>query len=193
MSPRFFATVRDFERWLAANHGKSRSLLVGFYKVGSSTSSITYPEALDAVLAYGWIDGVRKSLDADAYTIRFAPRKNCSYWSAVNTKRVKELIKSGRMKRPGLEAFEARDTARTRRYAYERANTELDATSMRTLRADKKARAFFESLPPGFKKIVVRWVTSAKREQTRARRLAHLIERSRAGRRIDLLRPYSRD
>ena len=189
MAPKFFKTARAFERWLAANHRKASALLVGLYKVGSRKPSITYSEALDVALMYGWIDGVRKSLGADAYTIRFTPRKKDSYWSAVNTKRAEALIEQRRMKRAGLAAFTARDAARTRRYSYEREHTSLDAEILRQLRADKKAFAYFESLAPGMKKLVTHWIMSAKREETRARRLAHLIERSRAGKRIDLLNP----
>jgi len=189
MEPKFFKRARAFERWLAANHRKASALLVGLYKVGSRKPSITYSEALDVALMYGWIDGVRKSLGADAYTIRFTPRKKDSYWSAVNTKRAEALIEQRRMKRAGLAAFTARDAARTRRYSYEREHTPLDAEILRQLRADKKAFAYFESLAPGMKKLVTHWIMSAKREETRARRLAHLIERSRAGKRIDLLNP----
>ena len=193
MTPAFFKTARAFERWLAANHRKERLLLVGFYTVGSARPSIRYPEALDAALAYGWIDGMRKRLDPNTYTIRFTPRKTDSYWSAVNTKRAKLLIGQGRMRRAGLAAFNARDAQKTRRYSYERDNPTLDAASLRALKADRKAYAFFEALPPGMKRVATHWITSAKREETRARRLAHLIERSRAGKRIDLLRPLSRD
>ena len=189
MRPKFFATARGFERWLAANHRKASALLVGFHKVGSGKPSITYTEALDAALAYGWIDGVRKRLDAGTYTIRFTPRKKDSYWSLVNTKRAKQLIDQGRMKPPGLAAFNARDEEKTRRYSYERANAALDAASLRALKADRKAYTFFEALPPGMKRVIAHWIASAKREETRARRLALLIERSRAGKRIDLLNP----
>jgi len=193
MQPKFFKTAREFERWLAANHRTETLLLVGFYTVGSGRPSVRYPDALDAALACGWIDGMRKRLDPETYTIRFTPRKRNSYWSAVNTKRAKQLIAQGRMKRAGLAAFNGRDEEKTRRYSYERDNAALDAASLRALKADRKAYAYFEALPPGVKRVVTHWVTSARREETRARRLAHLIERSRAGKRIDLLRPVSRD
>jgi uncharacterized protein YdeI (YjbR/CyaY-like superfamily) len=189
MPPTFFKTERAFERWLAANHRTASALLVGFYKVGSRKPSMTYSEALDVALMYGWIDGVRKSLGADAYTIRFTPRKKDSYWSAVNTKRAEALIEQGRMKRAGLAAFTARDEEKTRRYSYERDHAALDAASLRALKADRRAYAFFEALPARMKRLVTHWIMSAKREETRARRLAHLIERSRAGKRIDLLNP----
>lgn len=189
MRPRFFRTGRAFERWLAANHRKARVLLVGFYTVASGRASMRFPEALDAALCHGWIDGLRKRLDVDTYTVRFTPRAEDSYWSAVNTRRAKQLIEQGRMTRAGLAVFNARDEERTRRYSYERDTAVLDAASLRALKADRKAYAFFEGLPPGMKRAVTHWIASAKRDETRARRLAHLIERSRAGKRIDLLNP----
>jgi uncharacterized protein YdeI (YjbR/CyaY-like superfamily) len=185
----FFRTARAFERWLATNHRKETLLLVGFYTVASGKASIRFPEALDAALSYGWIDGLRKRLDPEIYTVRFTPRKKDSYWSAVNTKRAKQLIEEKRMKPAGLAAFKARDEEKTRRYSYERDNAALDAASLRALKADRKAYAFFEALPPGMKRAVTHWIASAKREETRQRRVAHLIERSRAGKRIDLLNP----
>jgi uncharacterized protein YdeI (YjbR/CyaY-like superfamily) len=185
----FFRTARAFERWLAAHHRKETLLLVGFYTVASGKASIRFPEALDAALSYGWIDGLRKRLDPEIYTVRFTPRKKDSYWSAVNTKRAKQLIEEKRMKPAGLAAFKARDEEKTRRYSYERDNAALDAASLRALKADRKAYAFFEALPPGMKRAVTHWIASAKREETRQRRVAHLIERSRAGKRIDLLNP----
>jgi uncharacterized protein YdeI (YjbR/CyaY-like superfamily) len=193
VKPKFFADARGFERWLAANHRTASVLLVGFYTVGSGKASLTYRDALDAALAYGWIDGVRRGLDANAYTIRFTPRKKGSYWSAVNTKRAKELIKSRRMTPAGLAAFKRRDEEKTRRYSYERENATLDAAALRALRADRKAFAFFRTLPPGMQRLYAYWITSAKREETRARRIAIVIERSRAGKRIDPFHPFSQD
>jgi uncharacterized protein YdeI (YjbR/CyaY-like superfamily) len=189
VKPTFFRTARAFERWLAAHHRKETLLLVGFYTVASGKASIRFPEALDAALSYGWIDGLRKRLDPEIYTVRFTPRKKDSYWSAVNTKRAKQLIEEKRMKPAGLAAFKARDEEKTRRYSYERDNAALDAASLRALKADRKAYAFFEALPPGMKRAVTHWIASAKREETRQRRVAHLIERSRAGKRIDPLNP----
>ncbi|HYS25359.1 MAG TPA: YdeI/OmpD-associated family protein [Vicinamibacterales bacterium] len=189
MQPTFFGTGRAFERWLAAHHRTETLLLVGFYTVASGKASIRFPEALDAALSYGWIDGLRKRLDPEIYTVRFTPRKKDSYWSAVNTKRAKQLIEEKRMKPAGLAAFKARDEEKTRRYSYERDNAALDAASLRALKADRTACAFFEALPPGMKRAVTHWIASAKREETRQRRVAHLIERSRAGKRIDLLNP----
>jgi uncharacterized protein YdeI (YjbR/CyaY-like superfamily) len=192
MKATFFETAADFRRWLHAHHGKTTALLVGFHKKASRRAGMTYQEALDEALAVGWIDGVRRSHGPGAYTIRFTPRKKGSFWSVVNTKRVGVLIKAGRMKAPGLEAFRERDPEKTRKYSYEREHLTLDARSLRALRADKKAYTFFNAQPPGYKRIAIFWIMSAKREDTRARRLAHLIERSRAGGRIGLLSPGSR-
>ncbi len=190
--PEFFRAAADFRQWLAAHHLTAGELLVGFHKTASGRAGMTYPEALDAALAFGWIDGVRKSLDASAYTIRFTPRKKGSVWSVVNTKRAGELIKLGRMKAPGLRAFRERDVAKTRRYSYEREHARLNPDLMKMLRSNKKAFAFFDSQPRAYKRIVTFWVMSAKRDETRFRRLAHLLQRSQAGARIDLLNPGAR-
>jgi uncharacterized protein YdeI (YjbR/CyaY-like superfamily) len=193
VQPKFFKTAGAFERWLSANHREADSLVVGFHTAGSGKQSISYSEALDAALAYGWIDGVRRRLDATSYTIRFTPRKKNSYWSAVNTKRAKALITQKRMKAAGLAAFRIRDEARTRRFSAERQNATLDAEALRTLKADKKAFAFFQTLPPGMKRLYAFWLTSANREETRTRRLAIVIERCRAGKRLDPFHPFNQD
>jgi uncharacterized protein YdeI (YjbR/CyaY-like superfamily) len=193
VKPKFFKTARDFERWLAANHRKTDVLLVGFYTVASGKPSVRFPDALDAALAYGWIDGLRHRVAADVYTVRFTPRKKDSFWSATNTKRALELIKERRMKPAGLAAFKRRDEDRTRRHHAARNNPTLDAAALRVLKGDKKAYAYFQSLPPGMKRLYTFWITSAKREATRAKRMAVILERCRAGRRIDPFHPFSRD
>jgi uncharacterized protein YdeI (YjbR/CyaY-like superfamily) len=188
MKPTFFKSAADFERWLSRHHTSTPELLVGFYKTALNRG-VRYREALDAALAHGWIDGVRKRFDADAYTIRFTPRRPGSIWSAVNIRRVRELIEAGSMKPPGLRVFRERDEEKTKKYSYERERQTLDPKLSATLRANPKALAFFEAQPPGYRKIVTFWVMSAKKEETRARRLAQLIERSAKGNRIDLLSP----
>jgi uncharacterized protein YdeI (YjbR/CyaY-like superfamily) len=193
VQPTFFKTVREFERWLAKNHRQESLLLVGFYTVASGKPSIRFPEALDAALAYGWIDGLRRRIDQEIYTVRFTPRKKDSFWSATNTGRAKELIKQRRMKPAGLAAFKRRDEERTRRHHAARDNPTLDAASVRALKADKKAYAYFQTLPPGMKRLYTFWITSAKRDATRAQRLAIVLERCRAGKRIDPFHPFSRD
>ena len=144
---------------------------------------------LDEALAFGWIDGVRKRLDAASYTIRFTPRRPGSIWSAVNIARARELEAGGRMRPPGLCAFRERDERKTRQYSYEREHTSLDPELESRLRANADAASFFDRQPPGYGRIVCFWIMSAKKEDTRLRRLAQLIERSAHGARIDLLKP----
>lgn len=185
---RFFESAAAFHAWMEKHHANANELLVGFHKKATGRG-MTYPEALDEALAFGWIDGVRKRVDDEAYTIRFTPRRPGSTWSAVNSKRVGELISLGRMQAAGLRAFRERDERKTRQYSYEREQPALDPALEATLRANRKASAFFDEQPPGYRRIVTFWVMSAKKEETRARRLAHLIERSASGSRIDLLKP----
>jgi uncharacterized protein YdeI (YjbR/CyaY-like superfamily) len=189
VKPTFFKTPRDLRAWLTANHATATVLLIGFYKKASGKPSVTYHEALDEALAFGWIDGIRKNRSADSYTIRFTPRKPKSYWSQVNIGRVKALIAHGRMAPAGLTAFEARDEARTNQYSYERAASAFDAAQVRQFKANQKAWTFFESQPPGYRNIATFFVTSAKKEDTRARRLAELIEICERGRRLEPMAP----
>jgi uncharacterized protein YdeI (YjbR/CyaY-like superfamily) len=174
----FFKTPADFRTWLEKNHDKKQELLVGFYKKASGKPSITWPEAVDAALCFGWIDGVRKRVDESRYTIRFTPRTNRSTWSAVNIERAKELKKQGLMHPAGIAAFEKRSEERSKNYSYERKNAALDPTFEKRFRANKKAWAFFERQTASYKKAAVWWVISAKKEETRLRRLDKLIEAS---------------
>lgn len=189
MTPTFFATPADFRRWLKQHHKNASELWVGFHKKGTGRPSITWPESVDEALCLGWIDGIRKSIDADSYVIRFTPRKKGSTWSAVNTRRAQELIREGRVQPAGLKAFEVRDPEKSGIYSFEqRQAATLDAGAHAKFKANKAAWKFFESQPPGYRKISTYWVVSAKREETRAKRLATLIEDSAEGRRIALLR-----
>ncbi len=189
MKPAFFKSAADFRDWLARHHADARELLMGFYRKESGRGGITYPEALDEALSFGWIDGVRKRIDAESYTIRFTPRKPGSIWSAVNIQRVGELTARGLMKPPGLRVYAERDERKSRQYSYEREQAQLDPALDAALRANRKASSFFDAQPPGYRRTATFWVMSAKQEETRARRLLHLIERSASGARIDLLRP----
>ena len=188
MKPTFFKDAAGFRRWLEKNHATAGELLVGFYRKASGRG-VTYPAALDEALAFGWIDGVRKRFDEQSYTIRFTPRKAGSIWSAVNIKRVRELIAQGAMKPPGLHAFEGRDERKTNQYSYERAHATFDPALDALLRANRKAAVFFDAQPPSYRKVATHWVMSAKKEETRVRRLAHLIQCSAKGTRIDQLKP----
>ncbi|HEY9139362.1 MAG TPA: YdeI/OmpD-associated family protein [Bryobacteraceae bacterium] len=189
MEPAFFKSAAGFRQWLDWHHADARELLAGFYRKESGRGGITYPEALDEALSFGWIDGVRKRFDADAYTVRFTPRKPGSIWSTVNIARVRELTSRGLMKPSGLRVFRERDERKTRRYSYEREPGKLDPALDAALCANRKASAFFDAQPPGYRKTAIFWVMSARKEETRARRLAHLIESSASGARIDLLKP----
>ncbi|HKG92040.1 MAG TPA: YdeI/OmpD-associated family protein [Gemmatimonadaceae bacterium] len=184
-TPTFFATPADFRAWLERHHDTGRELLVGFYKKGAGKPSITWPESVDEALCFGWIDGVRRSIDDESYSIRFTPRKPRSNWSAVNVARVAALTKAGRMHPAGLAAFEARAPERTGIYAYEQRTTaELSPADEKRFRANKKAWAFFESQPPGYRHLALWWVVTAKKEETRQKRLATLIDDSANGRRL---------
>jgi uncharacterized protein YdeI (YjbR/CyaY-like superfamily) len=187
MKPVFFANRREFRSWLRRHHQDTKELLVGFYKKDSGKPSITYPEALDEALCCGWIDGVRKSFGPDSYTIRFTPRKPGSNWSAVNIKRARELVSNGRMTPAGLREFERRDESRARQYSYERATCEFDAALQRRFKANARAWEFFQAQPPGYRRIVTWRVVSAKREETRLKRLEELIAHSERGRRLTLV------
>ncbi len=193
MKPLYFATPAKFRAWLEANHESEKELLVGFYKVGSGKPSITWPESVDEALCFGWIDGVRRSLGAEAYTIRFTPRKATSIWSANNVGRVRELEKQKRIRPAGLRAFAARKAEKTGVYSFERAEpARLLPAEDKKLSANRKAAAFFESQPPWYRRAALHWVTSAKRDETRERRLAQLIACSAAGRTIPPLTRLTR-
>jgi uncharacterized protein YdeI (YjbR/CyaY-like superfamily) len=182
--PTFFKTSGEFRRWLAKNHATQNELWLGMYKKATGKGGITYKEALDEALCYGWIDGVRKSLDTESFVQRFTPRKAKSYWSAVNTRRANELIAEKRMAPPGLKAFEARDRELTARYSFEREAPSFDASQLKAFRANRKAWEFFEQQPPGYRRLATFYVTSAKRPETRAQRLDRVISTSAAGKRI---------
>ena len=187
MAPTFFETPARFRAWLEKNHATATELLVGFYKRGSGKPSITWPESVDEALCFGWIDGVRRGGD-DSYTIRFTPRKKSSNWSNVNVARVAELTRAGRMAPAGLRAFEARKADRTGVYSFERtAPAVLSPAHEKQLRANRAAAAYFDAQPPWYRRTATHWVTSAKREATRDRRLAELVRCCAAGRSIPTL------
>jgi uncharacterized protein YdeI (YjbR/CyaY-like superfamily) len=183
----YFASADAFRSWLAKHHDRARELVVGFYKKASGRGGLTYREALDLALAYGWIDGVRKTVDATAYTTRFSPRKANSNWSAVNVRRVEELIAAGAMQPPGLEAYRKRTAKKTGRYSYEQRPTRFDAADEKTFRTNRNAWAFFEAQPPGYRRTAIWYVVSAVKEETRQRRLATLIQHCVEGRRLGLV------
>ena len=178
VNPTFFKSSSHFRRWLEKHHGTATELWVGFYKKASAKRGISYAEAVDQALCYGWIDGVKKRVDEDGYTHRFSPRTAKSVWSAINTKRAEELKRLGLMRPPGLAAFEKRNPARSGLDSFENRPASLLAPLLRQFKMNKKAWAFFEAQPPGYRRVATFWVMSAKLEQTQRRRLAQLIQAS---------------
>lgn len=181
MKPKFFSSPEKFREWLEQNHDRTNELLVGFHKKGSAKKSITYPEALDEALCFGWIDGVRRNFDETSYTIRFTPRKPKSIWSLVNVRHVERLTKDGRMAEPGMKAYALRDPKRTGVYAFENAPREFSPEYEKKFRANKTAWEFFQKEPPSIRRTCIFWVMSAKKEETRLRRLEQLIDSSAKG------------
>jgi uncharacterized protein YdeI (YjbR/CyaY-like superfamily) len=182
---RFFPTPMDFRIWLKVHHANTRELWVGFYKKGSGKPSITWPEAVDEALCVGWIDGLRKRINEESYKIRFTPRQAASNWSAINIRRVLELVRLGRMRRAGLKAYEQRKEAKSGIYSYEnRKSAVLDKAAEKMFRSIPNAWDFFQSQPQSYRQMLIWWVVSAKREETRSKRLEKLIAHSEAGKRV---------
>jgi uncharacterized protein YdeI (YjbR/CyaY-like superfamily) len=183
MNVTFFKSAADFGKWLEMHHATAKELWVGYYKKSSGKPGLTWPESVDQALCYGWIDGVRKSLDEFSYTNRFTPRRPRSNWSAVNIKRVQELTDQGLMQPAGLKAFQAREESRSGVYAYEQQKSDnLPEAYIQKLRRNKSAWTFFQAQPAWYRKKVIWWVVSAKKEETRLKRLDKLIEESAHGR-----------
>ena len=193
MRPRFFATREELRNWFEANAARATELWIGYYKRGSGRSSVGYPEAVLEALCFGWIDGQVRRIDDASYTNRFTPRGPKSTWSLANVENVRQLIREGRMRPAGLRAFEARTPERTGVYQYERGPPEdipLDAAARAEFRRHQKAFAYFAATPTGYQRLLARWIMTARRPATRARRLAAVIAASAAGRRVDPVHPY---
>ena len=189
MKPTFFGTAGELREWLERNHATATELFVGFYKRRSGKPSITWQEMVDEELCFGWIDGVRQGIDEISYSNRITPRKPRSTWSAVNIARAQELIRLRRMHPAGLKAFERRTDERSAIYSYEqRKSARLEPGAERSFRANQKAWTFFQAQAPGYRQAATWWVISAKREETRKKRLATLIADSALGRAIGPLR-----
>jgi len=190
MRPVFFDSPAAFRAWLEKNHATARELWVGYHKRATGKPSLTWPESVDEALCFGWIDGLRKSIDENRYRIRFTPRKPRSRWSAINIARVKVLEKLGRMREAGRRAFAQLGGDKTRIYSYEqRHDAKLSPAHERRFRAEKKAWALFEAKPPSYRRTLAWWIASAKKEETRERRFARLLADARAGRLPPLMRP----
>lgn len=175
MDPIYFSSAEEFEAWLIANHEQGKELLLGFHKTKSATKGITYGEARDLALVFGWIDAVRKSVDANRYTIRFTPRKKRSIWSQVNIKRVAELTAEGRMRPAGTRIFEERDQSLERTYFFEKEPMDLSAEYEKTFRGNAEAWVFFTAQPAYYRNQMIHRVMTAKQEETRLRRLNNLV------------------
>jgi uncharacterized protein YdeI (YjbR/CyaY-like superfamily) len=187
MEPRFFASPEEWRAWLEEHHDSETEVLVGYWKRRTGRPSLTWPESVDEALCFGWIDGVRRSVDGERYSIRFTPRKRRSRWSRVNVERVAELTREGRMRPAGLAAFAARTEEGTYSYEQQREAT-LDADRQARLRGDEAGWAFFSAQPAWYRRAAIHWVMSAKREETRDRRLAQLVESSANGEPVPPLR-----
>lgn len=184
MTASFFKTQHDFRKWLEENHKTKTELLVGFYKVGTNKPSMTWSQSVDQALCFGWIDGVRKSIDGESYSIRFTPRKPTSIWSAVNIKKMEELTKSGLMQDAGLKAFQLRKENKSRIYSHETENVKLSTEYEKHFKTNKKAWEFFEKQAPSYKKVMIHWIMTAKQLKTKLSRLEKTIAESENGKRM---------
>ncbi|RYX95291.1 MAG: bacteriocin-protection protein [Comamonadaceae bacterium] len=184
-SATFFSNALAFRRWLTAHAGTAKDLLVGYHKVGTGKPGMSWPESVDEALCVGWIDGVRKRIDDDSYSIRFTPRKPSSIWSAVNIAKFEQLEAAGRMKPAGRAAFGRRTEAKSRVYSHEQSEAPtLSADEVKVFKGDRAAWLFFEATPPGYQKRLLHWVCSAKRADTRLSRFTRLLQASAAGQRL---------
>jgi len=181
MKPCYFASPAELRKWFQDHFDSVEELWVGYYKKQSGKPSVTWPESVDEALCYGWIDGIRKSIDDERYTIRFTPRKPKSNWSQVNIRKVKSLIKEGRMETAGLDIFKARDTGNSKNYSYENTQGRLTPEYEKMFSKNKNAWKFFQAQVASYRKPCISWVMSAKQEETRLKRLATLIKDSAEG------------
>jgi uncharacterized protein YdeI (YjbR/CyaY-like superfamily) len=184
MKIKYFTSPTDFRRWLEKNHATRQELWVGYHKKNSRQPSMIWPESVDEALCFGWIDGIRKSVDDLRYTIRFSPRRRGSIWSAVNIKRARELSDKGLMEPAGMAAFNARKENKSGIYSYEQRSTNLDVPYEKKLKQNKVAWDFFYAQPPSYRKAVGWWIVSAKQEATRVKRLERLMRESARGKRL---------
>ena len=183
----FFASPAAFRTWLRKNHAAVAELTLGFFRKDSGRVGMTYPQALDEALCFGWIDGVRRKVDDSSFSIRFTPRRSGSVWSLINIGHVERLIAAKRMIAPGMKAFEARQAHKTGIYSFEQKQHALDPALERKFRSNKQAWTFWEAQPAGYRRVATHWVTSAKQAETRLRRLTQLIADSAAGVRLGLV------
>jgi len=180
----FFQTPSAFRTWLEQHHAKADAVWVGYYKSDSGKTGITWPESVDEALCYGWIDGIRQGIDALSYRIRFTPRRTGSIWSSVNIKRAQTLIEQRRMRPVGLKTYEVRKENKTGIYSYEQRSVNLPEPYNALLKKNEKAWSFFQTQPASYRKAISWWIVSAKKEETRLKRLEKLIAHSSQGQRL---------
>lgn len=184
MTPIFFSNQQEFRKWLAKNHKKETELIVGYYKVNSGKPNMTWSQSVDQAICFGWIDGIRRSIDGERYCIRFTPRKPTSKWSDVNIKKVTELIKQGLMQPEGLEIFMKRRVEGSKLYSFENAGKQLAQNLEKKFKGNKAAWSFFIEQTPSYKKTMMHWIMSAKQEKTQLSRLEKLIKESENQKRV---------
>jgi uncharacterized protein YdeI (YjbR/CyaY-like superfamily) len=187
MNPIFFKNQSDLRKWFEKNHNVKSELLIGFFKSKSCKTGITWSQSVDEALCFGWIDGIRKSIDIESYNIRFTPRKPGSIWSAVNINKVEKLTRLGLMQPAGISAYNKREKNKSKIYSYEKEPVVLDKEYKKKFKANKKAWKYFNLQPPSYQKPAINWVMSAKQRETCVRRLNILIKDSEAGEKIKLL------
>ncbi|MBP6871261.1 MAG: YdeI/OmpD-associated family protein [Bacteroidales bacterium] len=180
----FFKTQDDFRRWLESNYEKETELVVGYYKMDSGKPSMSWSQSVDQALCFGWIDGVRRSIDKESYCIRFTPRRSNSNWSAINIKKIEELTKAGLMNPAGLKAYSLRKENKSGIYSYENDTIFIDSNYELQFIQNKKAWDFFMKQAPSYKKAIMRWIMSAVQEKTRQSRLEKTIKESEQQKRV---------
>jgi len=186
-APTFFSTKSALRKWFEKNHQTKKEFLVGFYKVGKLKPGITWSESVDEAICFGWIDGVRKSIDEESYCIRFTPRKPGSIWSAINIQKVERLSKQGLMHISGIAAFEKRQEHKSRIYSYEKEPSTLPEEFLKKFITNRKASKFFQTMPKSYQNQCIHWIISAKQDSTKIKRLEELIHDCEAGRKIKRL------
>ena len=184
MTPVFFPQQSDFRKWLTKNHKKESELVVGFYKVNSGKPSITWSQSVDEALCFGWIDGVRRTIDEDSYSIRFTPRRPTSIWSAININKVEQLTKQGLMKPAGLAIFKLRKEEKSNVYSHEKETAQLPGELKTIFKKNKRAWDYFNNQAPSYKKVIIHWITTAKQKETQLRRLNKVMAESEQHKRV---------
>lgn len=181
----FFPTQTEFRHWLEKNHKTETELFVGFYKVASKKPSMTWSQSVDQALCFGWIDGIRRSIDKESYCIRFTPRRRNSNWSAINIRKIEELTKAGLMTHEGHTAFSLRKESKSQIYSYEQESLNFRLNYEKQFKMNKVAWDFFKKQAPSYQKNITHWIMSAKQEKTRLSRLEKTINESEKQKRIN--------